>query len=187
MAVALIVIPARMQASRLPGKPLADIAGKPMIVHVLERAKEANIGEVLVATDADEIVDAVRDAGVAAILTRADHPSGSDRIHEAARAHGHDGIVINLQGDLPTIDPGAIRRCAEVLDNPAYDIATLANVITEDHDRTDPNVVKVVGAEQPDGTLNALYFTRATAPMASARCSITSAFMPTVLPHSTVS
>jgi 3-deoxy-manno-octulosonate cytidylyltransferase (CMP-KDO synthetase) len=163
----LVLIPARMAATRLPGKPLLDIAGLPMIVHVLRRAEEAKIGRVAVATDTPEIADAVRAAGGEAVMTRASHASGSDRIHEAMLAldlAGKAEIVVNLQGDFPTIVPDTIRAALPPLDDPAVDIATLASQIhTEEEDRA-PSVVKAVGSPIGPNRLRALYFTRATAP-----------------------
>ena len=175
----LILIPARMASTRLPGKPLADIAGRPMIVHVLNRAKESGLGPVFVATDAEEIATAVAKAGGQAVMTRADHVSGSDRIFEAMELIGTGAdIIVNLQGDLPTIAPGDIRAALMPLADPGVDIATIAAEIRRAEERTDPNVVKVVGTpvgpppypsshpgEGRVGTrLRALYFTRATAP-----------------------
>jgi len=163
----LIVIPARMQATRLPGKPLADIAGIPMIVHVWRRAVAANAGNVIVATDSGEIANAVTAAGGAAVMTRADHASGSDRVFEAVTKADPDrraGIIVNLQGDLPTLDPNLVTRCVAPLATPDVDIATLTAVITEPEERANPNVVKVVGTPIADDRLRALYFTRATAP-----------------------
>jgi 3-deoxy-manno-octulosonate cytidylyltransferase (CMP-KDO synthetase) len=163
----LVLIPARMAATRLPGKPLLDIAGLPMIVHVLRRAEEAKIGRVAVATDTPEIADAVRAAGGEVVMTRASHPSGSDRIHEAMQTLDPSGkaeIVVNLQGDFPTIAPDTIRAALPPLDDPAVDIATLASQIhTEEEDRA-PSVVKAVGSPIGPNRLRALYFTRATAP-----------------------
>lgn len=164
----ITIIPARMQATRLPGKPMAEIGGMPMIVHVLRRAQEAGVGRVAVATDATEIRDAVVAAGGEAVMTRADHTTGSDRINEAlARLdpEGRCSIVINLQGDLPTLEPRLVQACVAPLVDAAVDIATLAAVIEDAEERTNPNVVKVVGT--PVGSadrLKALYFTRATAP-----------------------
>ncbi len=164
----ITIIPARMQATRLPGKPMAEIGGMPMIVHVLRRAQEAGVGRVAVATDAAEIRDAVVAAGGEAVMTRADHTTGSDRINEAlARLdpEGRCSIVINLQGDLPTLEPRLVQACVAPLVDAAVDIATLAAVIEDAEERTNPNVVKVVGT--PVGSadrLKALYFTRATAP-----------------------
>lgn len=167
MTASLVLIPARMSASRLPGKPLADIAGTPMIVHVLRRAEAANLGPVVVATDSPEIEAAVKAAGGRAVMTRADHPTGSDRIQEAADLvdpeRRYDRIV-NVQGDLPTIEPGVVRAAADLLDDPAVDIGTLTAVITRHEEITNPNVVKVVGTPLSPTRLRALYFTRATAP-----------------------
>lgn len=163
----LILIPARMASTRLPGKPLADIAGLPMIVQVLRRAQAAGVGRAVVATDAPEIAAAVTAQGGEVVMTRADHPSGSDRIFEALQTLDPDGkvrTIINLQGDLPTIAPGDIRAVLAPLDDPAVDIATLAAVIRKEAEHTDPNVVKAVGSEIAPGRLRALYFTRATAP-----------------------
>jgi 3-deoxy-manno-octulosonate cytidylyltransferase (CMP-KDO synthetase) len=163
----LIIIPARMAASRLPGKPLADIAGVPMIVHVLRRATAAAIGPVIVATDSAEIAACVANAGGRAVMTRSDHASGSDRIFEALSAvdpDGRAGIIVNVQGDLPALAPADIAAAPAPLADGAVDIATLAAEITEPRERTDPNVVKVVGSPLSPGRLRALYFTRATAP-----------------------
>jgi 3-deoxy-manno-octulosonate cytidylyltransferase (CMP-KDO synthetase) len=161
----VILIPARMAATRLPGKPLADIAGRPMIAHVLDRARAADIGPVCVATDSPDIVAAVERAGGRALLTRPDHMSGSDRIFEALERIGHDAeIIVNLQADLPTLDPADIRAALAPLTDVAVDIATLAAEIRNPAERTNPNVVKVVGTPVGPGRLRALYFTRATAP-----------------------
>jgi len=165
---AIILIPARMASTRLPGKPLADIAGKPMIIQVAERALESGVGRVVVATDTEEVAAAARAAGVEAVMTRADHQSGSDRIFEALQAIDPEAtaeIVINLQGDLPTIPPEDIRAVVRPLENAGTDIATLGVEITDEEEKTNPNVVKIVGVPL-DGAprLRALYFTRATAP-----------------------
>lgn len=163
----IVVIPARMGSTRLPGKPMASIAGEPMIVHVWRRAREADLGPVLVATDDARVADAVRAAGGRVAMTRADHPAGSDRVHEAVERVDPDGshdVVVNVQGDLPTLDPGAIRACLPPLADPAVDVATLAAVITRDEERHDPNVVKVVGTPPGASIMRALYFTRASAP-----------------------
>ncbi|MGD9668995.1 MAG: 3-deoxy-manno-octulosonate cytidylyltransferase [Hyphomicrobiaceae bacterium] len=164
----ITIIPARMQASRLPGKPMADIGGVPMIVHVLRRAQEAGVGRVAVATDAAEIRDAVLGAGGEAVMTRADHASGSDRVNEALGRldpEGRCSVVVNLQGDLPTLEPRLVQDCLSPLVDAAVDIATLAAVIEDVEERTNPNVVKVVGTPVGDASrLRALYFTRATAP-----------------------
>ena len=163
----LVLIPARLAATRLPGKPLADIAGLPMIVQVARRAAESGLGRIVVATDTPAVVQAVAAQGFEAVMTRADHQSGSDRIFEALGRLDpdgrHDGIV-NVQGDLPTIDPAAIRAALAPLDEAAVDIATLAAEIVRDEEKTNPNVVKVVGSPLAEGRLRALYFTRATAP-----------------------
>lgn len=167
MAEVLILIPARLAASRLPGKPLAVIAGEPMIVHVLRRAQAAAIGPVVVATDSAEVAAAVDKAGGRAVMTAAGHASGSDRIFEALgkidSARRAD-IVVNVQGDLPTLDPAAIRAALLPLADAAVDIATLAAEIKVVAERTNPHVVKVVGTPVAPGRLRALYFTRATAP-----------------------
>ena len=163
----VVVIPARLGSTRLPGKPLADIHGEPMIVHVWRRAREADVGPVWVAADAPEIVAAVEAAGGKAVLTRADHASGSDRIFEAISAFDPAGaydLVVNVQGDLPTIERAAVRACLAPLADFAVDIATLATPIRREAERDDPNVVKAVGAEIGPGRLRALYFTRARAP-----------------------
>ena len=163
----LVLIPARMAATRLPGKPLLDIAGLPMIVHVLRRAEAAGIGRVAVATDTPDIAAAVMAHGGEAVMTRADHPSGSDRIFEALGKLDPEGeaeIVVNLQGDFPTIHPDNIRSVLAPLADPAVDIATLAAQIHTEEEATNPNVVKAVGSPVGAGRLRALYFTRATAP-----------------------
>lgn len=163
----LILIPARMQASRLPGKPLADIHGEPMIVHVWRRAMETGLGPVVVATDSPEIVAAVEKAGGRAALTRPDHPSGSDRIKEAADLvdpQGRHDVIVNVQGDLPTIDPRVIVASVAPLADPAVDIVTLAAVITREEEKAEASVVKAIGSEIGPGRMRALYFTRATAP-----------------------
>lgn len=163
----LVLIPARLASTRLPLKPLADIAGAPMIVQVWRRAREADVGEVVVAADSQEIVDAVAAAGGRAVLTDPGHPSGSDRIFEAlgrADPDGRHDVIVNVQGDLPTIEPEAVRAALSPLDDPAVDVATLAAVISREEERNDSNVVKVVGSEVGPRRLRALYFTRATAP-----------------------
>ncbi|HLK81581.1 MAG TPA: manno-octulosonate cytidylyltransferase [Xanthobacteraceae bacterium] len=191
----VILIPARMASTRLPGKPLADIAGRPMIVHVLDRAREAGLGPVYVATDSEKISTAVAKAGGQAVMTRSDHVSGSDRIFEAMEQIGAGAdVIVNVQGDLPTIAPADIRAALLPLNDRAVDIATLAAEIRRAEERTDPNVVKVVGTPvgnppslsspaplphppslaaagtegdsggKAGGRLRALYFTRAAAP-----------------------
>lgn len=164
---ALILIPARMAATRLPGKPLADINGAPMIVHVARRAAESGLGRVVVATDSREVAEAVTGAGFEIAMTRADHQSGSDRIFEALTALDPAGVVetvVNLQGDLPTIDPAAIRATLAPLADPVVDISTLGVEISREEEKTNPNVVKIVGSPISPSRLRALYFTRATAP-----------------------
>ncbi len=163
----LILIPARMASVRLPGKPLADIAGLPMIVQVLRRAEAARLGPVVVACDDETIATAVEKAGGRAIMTRADHPSGSDRIFEAIGVvdpKGRARIVVNVQGDLPTLEPADLAAALTPLDDPAVDIATLCAEIKKPEERTNPNVVKVIGSPVAPRRLRALYFTRATAP-----------------------
>lgn len=169
----LVLIPARLEATRLPGKPLADIHGIPMIVHVWRRAVAANAGRVVVATDAAAVRDAVTAHGGEVAMTRADHQTGSDRIYEALCALDPDrrvATVVNLQGDLPTLDPALVTACVAPLSDPATDIATIAAEIRNEEERTNPNVVKVVGTPLPQQSaaaapvLRALYFTRATAP-----------------------
>lgn len=163
----LILIPARMASTRLPNKPLADIAGRPMIVQVATRAAESGLGRVVVATDTEAVAEAVRAAGFEAVMTGIDHQSGSDRIHEALLKLDPEKkveIVVNVQGDLPTIDPATIAAAIPPLDDPAVDIATLGAVITRDDERDNPNVVKIVGSPLSATRLRALYFTRATAP-----------------------
>lgn len=164
----IVAIPARMPSTRLPGKPLADIHGLPMIVQVWKRAMEAKVGPVLVAAAEQEIVDAVRKAGGEAVLTDPSHPTGSDRIAEAVRradpARRYD-VVVNVQGDLPTVDPRIIRDSLLPLGDPAVDIATLVCEIKLEEERTNPNVVKaVVGFRPGQRVARALYFSRATVP-----------------------
>lgn len=165
----LVLIPARLASMRLPNKPLADIHGAPMIVHVWRRAMEAELGPVVVAAGEPEIVEAVIAAGGRAVLTRPDHPSGSDRIHEALLKIDPDGrhdAIVNVQGDLPTVARETIRASLLPLETASVDIATLAVEITREEEKTNPNVVKAVvsmrDAKRRIG--RALYFTRATAP-----------------------
>jgi 3-deoxy-manno-octulosonate cytidylyltransferase (CMP-KDO synthetase) len=163
----LVLIPARMASNRLPGKALADIAGKPMIVHMLALAKSAAVGPVAVATDSREVVSVVEAAGGQAVMTRADLASGSDRIHEAMRIvdpAGRANIVVNLQGDMPTLAPADVRAVLAPLADAAVDIATIATEIRDEAGRTNPHMVKVVGSAVAPRRLRALYFTRATAP-----------------------
>jgi 3-deoxy-manno-octulosonate cytidylyltransferase (CMP-KDO synthetase) len=161
----ILLIPARMAATRLPGKPLADIGGLPMIVRVLRQAEAAGIGPVAVAAGDAEIVQAVEAAGGRAVLTDPDLPSGSDRILAALGAldpEGRHDVVINLQGDIPFIAPEAIRACADLLgQRPEADISTVMVAEAGPEDRTNPDMPKVVAAMDPDGRSGrALYFTR---------------------------
>lgn len=167
MTSALVVIPSRMAATRLPQKPLADIAGKPMIVRVLEQALAADIGPVVVACDDTRILEAVRDHGGQAVLTRTDHESGSDRIHEAASLMDPDrrhDVILNLQGDVPLIEPEAIRAAFDPLTDPQVDIGTIMTEIRTEEDKLDPSFVKAVVTPIAGPRYRALYFTRATAP-----------------------
>lgn len=157
---AVVVIPAREQSERLPGKPLADLRGKPMIVHVWERASRARgIAQVVVATDSERIAAAVRAAGGRAVLTSPDCPSGTDRCADAARQLGVPAVVINVQGDEPLLDPEAIELLLEAFHDPDVEMATLARPLAEE-ELGNPNVVKVV----LDGRGDALYFSRASIP-----------------------
>ncbi len=164
----LIVIPARLSSQRLPNKPLKMIGDAPMIVHVWRRAMEAKLGRVLVACDDASIQEAVQAAGGEAVLTRADHASGSDRIWEAVQQidpGAQHPIIINLQGDLPLIDPQLLQKVGEILQaRPHADIATLAVEITDEEEKTNPNVVKPILSFYGEGRAQALYFTRAAAP-----------------------
>lgn len=166
----IILIPARMASTRLPNKPLADIHGKPMIVHVMERAQEARLGRVVIACAEQEIKAAVEKAGGEAVLTDPALPSGSDRILSALKtvdAAGKHDVVINVQGDLPTLDAALISTAAGLLSNPETDIGTLAAIIVKEQEKTNPNVVKAIteidfSRNQKAG--RALYFSRTTAP-----------------------
>ncbi len=173
---AIVLIPARMASARLPGKPLADIGGVPMIVRVWARAMKAGVGPVVVAAAEEEIADAVEKAGGHAVLTHPDLPSGSDRVFAALEGldpGGRYDTVINCQGDLPALDPAQLRAAAEAL--PGHDIATLAAPISDQADRANPAVVKAVVAWEPAPPATAghqttsrkgraLYFSRATVP-----------------------
>jgi len=155
-----IGIPARFESTRFPGKPLAELAGKPMIAHVIERAKAANVGEVYVATDHDGIAEVAREHGAQVCMTRPDHNSGTERLAEAMQSIDCD-VVINVQGDEPLINPEAIRAVVEPFRHDhALPMATLAHPIQSDSDFNDPNVVKVV----LDDKGHALYFSRAPIP-----------------------
>jgi 3-deoxy-manno-octulosonate cytidylyltransferase (CMP-KDO synthetase) len=163
----LILIPARMASLRLPGKPLADIGGTPMIVHVMRRAQEAAVGPVAVATDSPEIAAAVTAAGGRAVMTRSEHTNGSERISEALAALDPEHraeIIVNVQGDFPTLQGEDVRLALGPLADAAVDISTLALEITEAAERSDPNVVKAICSAVSPGRFRALYFTRATAP-----------------------
>jgi 3-deoxy-manno-octulosonate cytidylyltransferase (CMP-KDO synthetase) len=163
----LMVIPARMASTRLPGKPLIDIAGTAMIVHVLRRAEAAAVGPVVVATDSEAIAACVEKAGGRAVMTSVHHVCGSDRVFEALAAVDparEYGIIVNLQGDLPTLPPADVSAAVATLADPDVEIATLAAEISRVEERTNPNVVKVVGTPAGPNRLRALYFTRATAP-----------------------
>lgn len=167
MTNTLILIPARMASTRLPNKPMAEINGLPMICQVIDRAREADIGEPIVATDSKIILEAVEAHGAKAVMTREDHESGSDRIWEAVEKidpKGKADTIINLQGDLPAVDPQLIRKSTLPLENSEVDIATLAAEIILDEEKTNPNVVKAIGTPVSDTRLRALYFSRATAP-----------------------
>lgn len=156
-----------MAATRLPGKPLLEIAGSPMIVQVWRRAIAANVARVVVACDDERIAQAIVAEGGEAVMTRADHASGSDRIHEAITAIDPGGVhdvILNVQGDLPTIEAEAIHAALKPLDDAAVDIATICAEITRETEKTEPSVVKVIGTPIGPDRLRALYFTRATAP-----------------------
>lgn len=156
-----------MGSTRLPGKPMADINGLPMIVHVWKRAMEANIGTPLVCTDSQEVLEAIHAVGGEAVMTKSDHPSGSDRIWEAVSKfdpNAEADFIVNVQGDLPTIPANLIKASLKPLSNKDVDIATLATQIWDEDEKKDPNVVKVIGSPNGENSLRALYFTRATAP-----------------------
>ena len=165
---AIVLVPARMASTRLPGKPLADIAGEPMIVHVWRRAMEANVGPVVVACAEQEIIDAVTGADGRAVATAADHPSGSDRIFEALQSvdeSGHYDVVVNLQGDLPTLDPHLVQAALAPLADPDVDIATLVAPVTDAAEADYPNVVKAAVAFAEGTSIGrALYFSRNRVP-----------------------
>ncbi|WP_374436331.1 3-deoxy-manno-octulosonate cytidylyltransferase [Inhella sp.] len=158
-----VIVPARLASTRLPNKPLADIAGLPMIVHVARRAAQSGAAQVVVATDAPEVLQACAAHGVRALLTRADHPSGSDRLAEACELLGLNGdaCVVNVQGDEPLIEPAMIRACADTLrQRPECAMATVAHAIEDAEEFRNPNVVKLVC----DAAGRALYFSRAPIP-----------------------
>ncbi|RUM05213.1 3-deoxy-manno-octulosonate cytidylyltransferase [Rhizobium chutanense] len=163
----LVLIPARMASTRLPGKPLADICGLPMIVQVALRAKEAAIGRVVVAVDDQQVFDTVSAAGFEVVMTSRDHQSGSDRIFEALAKVDPEGkakFIVNVQGDLPTIEPETVRAALRPLEDEAVDIGTLTIEIDNEEDKTAPHIVKVIGSPISATRLRSLYFTRATAP-----------------------
>jgi 3-deoxy-manno-octulosonate cytidylyltransferase (CMP-KDO synthetase) len=168
----IVVIPARLGSVRLPDKPLAEIHGEPMIVHVWRRAVEAAVGPVVVAAGETAIAAVVEAAGGRAVLTDPEHPSGSDRAFEALQRLDPEGahdIAVNLQGDLPTLDPGLLRAVLEPLREPTVDIATLAVEITKPTERRNPNVVKVAaGFAAGRRIARALYFSRTPVPWAGA-------------------
>lgn len=176
-----VVIPARFASTRLPGKPLADICGKPMIVRVMERAAASGAAEVLVATDDEQVLASVQAAGGQALMTRADHPSGTDRLAEVVEARGwsDDEIIVNVQGDEPLIDVALIRLVADALaDDPEASISTAAHAIHDAESFFNPNVVKVVC----DARGHALYFSRAPIPWARDDLSKTRTALPAGLP-----
>lgn len=163
----LLLIPARLLSTRLPRKPLAEIGGIPMVVHVMRRAEEADIGPVVVATDDAGVAEVVRSYGGTVQMTDVNHISGSDRIHEAIGAVDPDGrhdLLVNVQGDLPLIAPQAIRAVLEVMDEPEVALGTLVAPIVREEEREAPSVVKMIGTEHAPGRFRCLYFTRATAP-----------------------
>lgn len=158
----VVVIPARYASERLPGKPLREIHGKPMIEHVFRRGQESDASEVVIATDDERIADAAEDFGATVCMTSDQHRSGSERIAEVADVMdwGDDAVVVNLQGDEPAMPPGLINQCAHLLDDPAVDISTLASPLASRADFENPNVVKVVLNDNDD----AIYFSRAGIP-----------------------
>ncbi|MEE8727978.1 MAG: 3-deoxy-manno-octulosonate cytidylyltransferase [Rahnella inusitata] len=166
----IAIIPARYGSSRLPGKPLADINGKPMVVHVMERALESGAKRVIVATDHPEVVKAVEDAGGEVCLTRADHQSGTERLAEVIELcqFADDEIIVNVQGDEPLIPPVIIRQVAENLANSEAGMSTLAVPIETAEEAFNPNAVKVVRNVQG----YAMYFSRAAIPWERERFAI---------------
>ncbi|MBC8269434.1 MAG: 3-deoxy-manno-octulosonate cytidylyltransferase [Rhodospirillaceae bacterium] len=164
----IVVVPARMASTRLPGKPLLDIGGVPMIVQVWRRALEADVGPVVVACGDREILDAVKNAGAQAVMTKSDHPSGSDRAFEALSLIDPDGLhdaIVNIQGDLPTIEAAVVRQVLRPLQEPQVDIATLVCEITDEDEKSNPNVVKaVLSMSTGADTGRALYFSRQQVP-----------------------
>jgi len=167
----IVLIPSRLASTRLPDKPLADICGEPMIVHCWRRAIEADLGPVIVACGDEAIKDAIERVGGRAVMTEANHPSGSDRIFEALQSadpNGAHDCIINVQGDLPTIDPKIIQRCLDPLRAEGVDMSTLVAEIVDEEQKTNPNVVKaVLGLKDGELIGRALYFSRATIPYGS--------------------
>lgn len=164
---ALLIIPARMESTRLPGKPLADIGGVPMIVHVRRRAEAAAIGRVVVAADDRRIIEAIQQDGGEAIMTRTDHANGSSRIHEAVYRLDPERnftLIVNVQGDLPTVEPETIRASLRPLADESVDIGTVAARISREEESDDPNVVKIAASEGSHGIMRAFYFSRARIP-----------------------
>ena len=181
----LTLIPARMASTRLPDKPLADIAGKPMIVHVAERARAAGLGRTVVATDSLDVKAAVEAHGLEAVMTRNDHESGSDRIYEALLALDPDATVdavVNVQGDLPTIEADIIKRALLPLQNGPADIGTLGVEIRRDDEKTNPNVVKIIGSPTAKTRCAPCILLVQPRPGARVRCTITSGFTPIAAP-----
>ncbi|WP_313703665.1 3-deoxy-manno-octulosonate cytidylyltransferase [Massilia sp.] len=174
-----VIIPARLASTRLPNKPLADLGGKPMVVRVAERARASGATRIVVATDHADIMAACAAHGVEAVMTRADHPSGTDRIAEVARALnlGLDEVVVNLQGDEPLIDPALLAACAARIEA-GVPMATCAHPLHEAADVFNPNVVKVVLDRQG----RALYFSRATIPWARDAFAASREALPAALP-----
>ncbi len=166
MAAPIVLIPARLASSRLPGKALLDIGGKPLILCVWETAIAAAPGPVAVATDSPEIASVIRAVGGIVVMTRADHPNGTSRLAQAARIlklADHD-IVVNVQGDEPEMEPAFIKAAVAALIKAKTEVATVALPFAPGEDATNPNIVKVVGSPIAPRRLRALYFTRATAP-----------------------
>lgn len=160
----LVVIPTRLGATRLPGKPLADICGKPMIVHVWEKAIQANVGPVIVASADQQIVDVIHAIGGQGVLTDPALATGTDRVKAAVDIYDPQGTyshIINIQGDLPTLEPSLVRHVLDPFQNPHVDMATLTTPITDSHELTDGNVVKIALSLTPGADIGrALYFSR---------------------------
>lgn len=160
----LVIIPTRLAATRLPNKPLADLHGKPMIVHVWEKAMRANVGPVIVASADQAILDAVRTLGGEGVLTDPALPTGTDRVKAAMDLYDPQekySHIINIQGDLPTLDPSLVRESLEPFKDPFVDMATLATLIEDPHELNDTNVVKIsLSLEEGENIGRALYFSR---------------------------